>query len=270
MTSFYITSNSKFGWPELQTVAHIDIWEPIIEAWRLAPEKLTQEQWDTLNEFENLLYQLPRVTGQTPWKEKVDYVGAYYVRGLSHTLNHAPYGGVPKNNGMEQWKPEIVQQILQLPNLTKILKKIQMPWNSGSLTRASKLIQGIADKTIDIEEYQPTQVNAQRACAKSFALYLPAHNLYYTGKHRNTPLISGAILFENIQSALHSAKLRSLKNFVVVEAEIVATKIVDTSLLTQGSLDVLEEAISLQERERLQEALNNANALPSLPPKRKI
>lgn len=256
MSTVYVYANQKFGWPEFVQMANLDAWNEKFLHHQSNPTLLKPQEMIVLEKFSELLCQLPSVRLRDRSGTVHTYAGVYYVRGFAHTLNHSPYFGIPKNNAVDQWAGPIVEQLLALQHLDKILKKVGFSWKRGDLTRSLKLIESVANDPGMVRPYLANEVEEQRAQSQSFALYFPRRNVYYTGKHRNTPLISGAMLFENVQAALHSAKLRQITNFVVVETEITATKIVDTSLLAEGSLEILENAIALQQRKRVQAALD--------------
>lgn len=253
MESFYLCVDKKFGWPLFETSFDLSTWNQTVTHLRNNSDFLNEQEWGVVNAFDQVISTLPQRT----YRSNAVYVGGYFVAGWSHTLNHSPHGGIPLSNGIESWKKEAIQNLLEIPRLDKVLSKINFKWKKGVFTRSLKFIEMVEADPSLLHEYDPNKVHENRAKASGFALYFPEQNMYYTGKHRNTPLISGAILFENVQAALHSAHLRHLRNFAVVETEIVALKIVDTSLITKGSLDNLENAISQEQRRRLEETLNN-------------
>lgn len=264
MKSFYICADKKFGWPLFERSFDIQDWENILTQLRAKPNFLTEQEWDVVEAFEKVVSTLPQHTYRST------YAGGYFVAGWSHTLNHSPHGGIPSSNGVESWHKEALQNLLNIPRLDKVLSKVNLKWKKGVFTRSLKFIEMVEANPSLLHVYDPNKVHENRAKASGFALYFPEENMYYTGKHRNTPLISGAILFENIEAALHSARLRYLRNFAVVETEIVALKIVDTSLITKGSLDNLESAISQEQRRRLEETLKNLQHEPEKAASRKM
>lgn len=253
MASFYVCTDKKFGWPLFEPSFDLQDWHHALQQLRSAPGALNAQEWSVIEAFENVVPTLPQRT----YRGNRTYVGGYFVAGWSHTLNHSPYGGIPSSNGVESWNKDSLQTLVDIVGLDKVLSKINFRWKKGIFTRSLKFIQTVEANPSLLQAYDPNKVHENRAKASGVALYFPEENMYYTGKHRNTPLISGAILFENVEAALHSARLRSLRNFAVVETEIVALKIVDTSLITKGSLDHLEAAISEEQRRRLEETLNN-------------
>lgn len=253
MVSFYVCADKKFGWPLFEPSFDLHDWQHKLQQLRTTRGILTAQEWSVIEAFEKVVPTLPHRT----YRNNHIYVGGYFVAGWSHTLNHSPHGGIPSCNGIESWNKDALQTLLDIAGLDKILSKIHFSWKRGIFTRSLKFIQTLEANPSLLQAYDPNKVHENRAKASGVALYFPEENMYYTGKHRNTPLISGAILFENVEAALHSARLRSLHNFAVVETEIVALKIVDTSLITQGSLDSLENAISEEQRRRLEETLKN-------------
>lgn len=253
MESFYVCLDKKFGWPLFEPSFDLPSWNHTLAQLRNSPDFLSEQEWVVVEDFDKAISTLPQRT----YRSNSPYVGGYFVAGWSHTLNHSPYGGIPSSNGTESWKKEAIQRLLEIPRLDKVLSKINFKWKRGVFTRSLKFIEMVEAHPSLLQKYDPNKVHQNRAKASGFALYFPERNMYYTGKHRDTPLISGAILFENVEAALHSARLRHLRNFAVVETEIVALKIVDTSLVTEGSLDNLENAISQEQRRRLEETLNN-------------
>ncbi len=266
MESFYICTEKKFGWPLFAPSFNIQDWNQTLTQLQANPDFLTEQEWSIVKSFDQVISTLPQRT----YRSNSPYVGGYFVTGWSHTLNHSPHGGIPSSNGIESWKKDAIQNLLAIPRLDKVLSKVNFKWKRGVFTRSLKFIELVQSNPSLLQVYNPNKVHENRAKASGFALYFPDRNMYYTGKHRDTPLISGAILFENVEAALHSARLRHLRNFAVVEAEIVALKIVDTSLITKGSLDHLEGAISQEQHRRLEEALNHLQHQPEKTSSRKI
>lgn len=269
MDSFYISNDKKFGWPTFEYSFNYTDWEKTIAKMREQPDALSEQEWSVVDAFDAVVSTLPYRMHQYN-QSNYKYIGGYFVSGWSHTLNHSPHGGIPVSNGVESWRKEAIENLLNIPRLDKVLSKLNFKWKKGVFTRSLRFIETVEANPSLLQVYDPNKVHESRAKASGFALYFPNDNMYYTGKHRNTPLISGAILFENVEAALHSARLRYLCNFAVVEAEIVALKVVDTSLITQGSLDELENAISEEQRRRLKETLSNLQEQPPATVSRKM
>lgn len=238
-----------------------------------------KSQWHALNSKEqtkwtNALDALSACRPTTVWMsyEKNDQAD------LTENANYPGYygGGTPQGRGlinisgftskspdnknfsedMKTWGWEAVEAVAPFASLiTRWIQSndLKITFNSALCKRAKVL-----REKFDSGEYAQVLYDATESLAEVNACVVFLGNGYLDGRGYTSPL-AGARLFESSGAAYTTIRSRRLRNAVVVHVKTALLHIDAASTPESGSFDQLAAAIALQERKRLEAALEAAS-----------